>query len=372
MKKKIRIVYGLTDFIVGGMQRQFSEQLPLFDANRFEIILITLSQHPEKSELYAALPAELPIHRLDFKGIKDVRSWWRLYKLLSELKPDIVVSSIFFANTVFRVLKPLVGYVAIAREHNTYVNKPRVHRIIDKMLAYLSYRIVAVASPVATFTAQQEGIVLSKFETITNGINLEKAWAELAKLPQKGLLKKELGYAADDRIVLNVARLVAQKNHDVLIDGFKAFHKAHPEYKLAIVGAGGLREALQERIEQKQLGESVTLFGMRSDVWRFYKAADIFVSAAGIEGMSNAELEAMAAGLPLVSTETSGTDELLEEGKNGFFIRSITAAAVAESLESAATASPESLGRASLERVKDFDIRVTVKKYEDLFFRACS
>lgn len=370
--KKIRVVYGLTDFIVGGMQRQFSEQLRFFDRGTFDIILITLSQHPEKSELYGDLPEWLPVHRLDFKGIADIRSWWRLWRLLRTLRPDIVVSSIFFANTVFRILKPVVGYISIAREHNTYIDKPALHQWVDRVLSHLSYRIVAVASGVAAFTAKQEGIPPEKFVTIQNGIDVQKARGLLAALPSKDELKRELGYGQEERVLLNVARLVGQKNHDVLIEGFALFRATHPEYRLAIVGAGGLQASLQKKIEDAGLQSFVRLFGMQSDVWRFYKAADVFVSAAGIEGLSNAELEACASGLPLVSTRTSGTEELLEEGVNGFFVRGLSVSDIADALEMAAHADPHSLRSASLKKVQEFDVRATVGAYEALFKEAAS
>ena len=368
--KKIRVVFGLTDFIVGGMQRQFSEQARVFDCEKYEIILITLSQHPEKAELYDALPKDLEVHKLNFKGVKDVRSWWRLYALLKILKPDIVVSSIFFANTVFRILRPLVGYISIPREHNTYVDKSKLHQLVDRILSHLSYRIATVSKSVADFTSKQEGIPLAKFAPITNGIDVVKAQAQMAQLPDKLALKKELGYGENDVVLLNMARLVRQKNHDVLIEGFKKFYGAHPEYRLAIVGAGGLQEKLQKHIHDSGLEDSVKLFGMRSDVWRFYKAADIFVSAAGIEGLSNAELEALTAGLPLVSTRTSGTDELLVEDEKGVFIEGFTACDVTDALEEMAKVSREDMGRKSLEHVKDYDIRATVDKYSKLFQNA--
>ena len=368
--KKIRVVFGLTDFIVGGMQRQFSEQVRFFNREKYEIILITLSQHPEKAELYDALPKDLEVHKLNFKGVKDVRSWWRLYALLKILKPDIVVSSIFFANTVFRILRPLVGYISIPREHNTYVDKPKFHQLIDRLLSHLSHSIVAVAEGVVEFTARQEGIPREKFVVIQNGIDTEKMRSTFAALPEKLTIKQELGFSAADRIALNVARLVGQKNHDVLIDGFAQFRVAHPEYRLAIVGAGGLRESLQKQIDDLGLQAVVRLFGMRDDVWRFYKAADMFVSAAGIEGLSNAELEAMCAGLPIISTDTSGTEELLEEGVNGFFVRGSSASDVAAALEKAARADQPALRSGSLKKIQEFDIRNTVAAYEALFKEA--
>src|SRR3989344_2482692 len=119
------------------MQRQFVEQLRFFDRSRFNIILITLFEFPGKDTMYADLPSDLEVHRLDFKSWFDVPNWLRLWKLLCHLKPEIVVSSIFFSNTVFRSLKPMGGYVSITREHNTYIHKPKLHQHLDRLLAPL-------------------------------------------------------------------------------------------------------------------------------------------------------------------------------------------------------------------------------------------
>src|SRR3989344_3642157 len=138
--KPIKVVFGLNDFLVGGMQRQFSEQIRHFNRERFEIVLITLFQFSGKENMYAALPKNLEVHTLSFNGFADVGEWWKLFRLLQRLRPDIVVSSLFFSNTVFRVLKPLVGYASVAREHNTFADRlSHWQRRVDKILSHLSY-----------------------------------------------------------------------------------------------------------------------------------------------------------------------------------------------------------------------------------------
>ena len=365
---RIKVVFGVNDFLTGGMQRQLAEQMRFYDRERFSFALITLFDFPGKPTMYNELPPDLEVHRLNFSGVVDIASWWRSYRLLMRLQPDVVVSSLFFANMVFRLLKPFVGYAAIAREHNTYTDKPLWQRIVDRVLAPLSYRIVAVSGTVASFTAAQEGITQERFMVIHNGVDSARVTQSLATLPGKPELQEETGLAGASPLILNVSRLISQKQHELLIEGFALYARARPRARLAIVGEGPRMEKLVALAARCSVADAVVFFGHHDDVLKFYKMADIFVSTSAIEGLSNAYLEALAAGLPLVATKTAGTDELIEEGKNGFYIEPRTPEAVCSALEKIG----DGVGYRDqvLATARRFDIRTTVKSYEALFLEA--
>jgi glycosyltransferase involved in cell wall biosynthesis len=365
--KKITVVFGINDFLSGGAQKQFCRQLKYFDRNRFRIVLVTLFEFKGKRNLYDLLPNDLEIHRLKFKGWYDIKSWFELWGILQKIKPNIVVSSLFFSNTVFRVLKPLLGYISIPREHNTYIHKPKTHQFIDRILSKLSYQIVAVSDTVAKFTSKQENIPAEKFRVIHNGIDLDLINKEL---PDKDSLKRELGLLSTDKVLINIGRLTSQKNHKLLIDSFATFNDKYPEYKLLIVGEGSLRQKLENQV--KDLGEknSVKFAGHQDNVWKFIKISDFFVSTSKIEGLSNAYLEALLGGLPIVATKTAGTDELIQDGKNGFFIKEGNKEMVLEALEKMHNIDLASFSDHAVEAATKFSIEETVKKYEELFEEA--
>lgn len=374
MKKDepVKVVFGLNDFLVGGMQRQFVEQMKYFNTERFDIILITLFEFPSESTMYDELPENLKVYRLNFSGIFDIVEWFRLLSLLRRINPDVVVSSLFFSNTVFRALKPFVGYVSIAREHNTYVDRSGGQKKVNRLLARLSYKIVGVSKTVADFVSNQEGIAREKFVVIHNGVDSRKIQEELRSLPTKSEIRSELGFESTDKIFLNVARLTKQKNHKLLIDGFAEFHKKHLQYKLVIVGGGSLLKELEAHAHAMGVAEVITFFGYRDDVRRFYKISDAFVSTSMIEGLSNAYLEALSASLPLISTKTAGTDEFLEDGKNGYIIEDSTVDAVERALTRASSSYVDALKVNAQETAGRFPIKNTVRKYEELFVAAVS
>lgn len=369
MTKKIKVVFAIGHFGIGGAERVTVELLNNFDHERFECHLITLLQNPEKNFLHD-VQGDVSVHQFAFTGFSDVHSWWRLYRALTELKPDVVISSLFFSNTVFRVLKSFMGFVVITCEHNTDGWKTWLQRAFDRALAHFSYRIVAVSNTVAQFTATHDGIPREKFVVIPNGVDREKIQTVLAALPPKDILKQEFGFDISDKILVNVARLTEQKNHKLLLEGFALFHKTHPEYKLAIVGEGALRTELEAYTSALGLEEAVTFFGIRRDIEKFYKLSDALVLTSDFEGFAIVGIEAMASGLPMISTRTAGPDEYLKDGENGFFIHERTPAGVAKSLEELRAADLAILSTHALHTAEQFAVGSNVEQYEHVILQA--
>lgn len=120
--------------------------------------------------------------------------------------------------------------------------------------------------------------------------------------------------------IVAVGRLAKQKNHVMLINAFKKVYERYPDYKLYIYGEGDLRETLTEQVQQLNLEESVFLPGKVSNVHEEIKDAEFFVLSSNYEGLSNALLEAMMMGLPCISTDCAGSNEVIENEKNGLLV----------------------------------------------------
>lgn len=120
--------------------------------------------------------------------------------------------------------------------------------------------------------------------------------------------------------IVSVGRLTEQKNHRMLIDAFFKLHKEYPDYKLVIYGEGELRDSLEEQIHGYGMEGTILLPGIVQDVSEHIRDAEIFVLSSDYEGLSNALLEAMMIGLPVISTNCSGSDEIISDGENGILI----------------------------------------------------
>ena len=113
--------------------------------------------------------------------------------------------------------------------------------------------------------------------------------------------------------------LEPQKNFSLLIDAFSAFHKKHSDYRMIIYGEGRERSNLLKKIKEHGLEKVVSLPGNNPDLLNSIKKSGMFVLSSDYEGVPNVLIEAMAVGLPVVSTdcEPGGAAELIEPRVNG-------------------------------------------------------
>lgn len=125
-----------------------------------------------------------------------------------------------------------------------------------------------------------------------------------------------------DKRIVSVGRLHKQKNFPMLIDAFQAFNREHPDYTLEIYGEGPLEEKLQQLVQEKGLADKVIFQGFCKDVHDKIRAAAFFVMTSNFEGMPNALVEAMALGMPCISTDCrcGGPRMLIRNKENGLLI----------------------------------------------------
>ena len=120
-----------------------------------------------------------------------------------------------------------------------------------------------------------------------------------------------------DRLIA-VGRLAYQKNYPMMFEAFKRLMNEFPSYSLVIYGDGPQREELESLIASSQLQERVLLAGKTEKIIEEMNNSRAFLMTSDYEGMSNAMLEALCVGLPIITTDVSGAKDLVEDGVNGF------------------------------------------------------
>lgn len=339
-----------------------------FNREHFHFSLITLFERPSLPSLYNTVPHDVEVYRLHFSGPYNGGQWKALYVILKRICPDVVVSSMFSANAIVRLLKPFFSYKVITREHNTYEEKKLYHRLIDCVLALFSEIILAVSSMVADFISKQAWIKREKIIVVHNGVDCEAIHTFLKEKGEDEVyrVRNEIALNDNEKIILNVARLKPQKNHTLLIDAFELFAQTHPLHHLVIVGNGIERDALTAYIQKRGLQQKVHLLGYRDDVFAWYAASDFFVLTSKREGFPNVGVEALAFGLPMISTRVPGVDEFLVDDKNGFIVAS-NVLDLANKMNSIAE-DPKKYEQSCKKTAQLFDIRKIAKAYETLFY----
>lgn len=123
------------------------------------------------------------------------------------------------------------------------------------------------------------------------------------------------------KIIYGVGRLIREKRFDILIDAFAAVREKHGDYKLVIFGEGALEQELNQKIESMGLSDCAVLAGANPAALKFVAKGTAFVLTSESEGMPNALMEAMAAGVPSISSRCPmGPEELIENGENGVLV----------------------------------------------------
>lgn len=122
--------------------------------------------------------------------------------------------------------------------------------------------------------------------------------------------------------IVAVGRLEPQKNHKLLIQAFSDFYKKHPDYSLVIYGKGELEEELKVLSEEKDVSNAVVFAGFATDVIDKIRDSAMYVLSSDYEGISNSLMEAMAIGMPVISTKCpiGGSELLIRDGVNGLLV----------------------------------------------------
>ena len=150
-------------------------------------------------------------------------------------------------------------------------------------------------------------------------------------------IRMDLGVPATTRLLVFVGRLDRQKDPLLLVDAFQAACVNEPDLHLVVIGDGALREPAEQRARAGGISERVSFLGVQppSKIAGLLQASDLFLLTSAYEGMPIAVLEALAAGLPVVSTDVGEIRLVLEDGVNGAISRARAPEAIAEAIVSA-------------------------------------
>ncbi|MBI4422476.1 MAG: glycosyltransferase family 4 protein [Elusimicrobia bacterium] len=240
-------------------------------------------------------------------------------------------------------------------------------------LGRLKLAVVGRLGPtlVAVNPAQLEELRKSGFgdvecRLIPNGVDTS-AYAPPGREARERL-RASLGWTGT--VFLFVGRLASDKGQvDVLrsfLEGWAQARRDGFAGTLYLAGAGPAQAEFERLAAQPELGGSVRLLGARQDAASLYQAADIFVLPTISEGLSNALLEAMASGLPVLASRVTGTRDVIEEGKQGLLFEPFDADEARRQLEALVRdpALPRRLGAAARERaVASFSLSKTVDRW---------
>ena len=362
--KKIKVIQLVEDLSVGGLEKVVFEIARFIDKERFDIEVWCVARGGPISE--EIKKDGILVSVLDIHTYHNPANVLKMVRLLKKARPDIVHSHGYYAAVIGRIASRFARVPAvIAHVHNTYWNYAARNLFMEFSLSYITDKIVCCSNAVRDFVLQYEKVSPKKVITVYNSIDIER----FRRPVEKTRLKRSLGIAEDETVVISVASLTPKKGHRYLLEALGAIDAKH-KVRLLVVGTGPLRAELENYVHRKQLGAKVIFLGVRDDIPGLLGISDIFAMPSLIEGFGIATAEAMAAGLPVLATNVGGTPEVVSDGVSGILVPSKDPVALAEAITSLILdkETAERMGREGYKIAKErFSVETMVSKIEKLY-----
>jgi len=315
--KQIKICLVIPSLNAGGMERVMSELANYFNRNNeLETSLILLG----KADKFYQIPDRVKIFEPDF----IFNNKYRLYNTLKtinflrqrvkEIKPDAVLSFGEMYNSFVLLATLFLGVRVFVSDRSRPDKKwGRLHELLRKLLYPKAKGIISQTNFSKNFLISETNY--KNIHVIPNPVRPFKAIQ-----------------CDKQNIILNVGRLIYTKRIDLLLNIFSKI--TNDDWELWIVGDGPQRKNLEDLTKEMGLDQKVVFWGTQKNIDQFYAKAEIFAFTSVSEGFPNALLEAMAAGLPVISFDCiAGPSDLITDNINGYLIPELDLSAYQDKLE---------------------------------------
>ncbi len=358
----------------GGSERFLRNLLSRLPPQHYDITVVQLTEagtcnngHPLFDVPHVHLRT-LPVGAV--YGARGWRALRELRRLVKRERFDVVQSQHEKSDLLNALMPRAKGTLRISNRRDMGFNKSSRLQHLFRFINHRFDCVVAPARPILAGLGDSESLDFRRTLWIPNGVDTERFRPQPAHT--RSAYRRALGLD-DDAVAFGcVASLSPVKRHSDLIDAFALLHRRAPQARLLLIGDGRLRADIEQQIAALDLSGVVSLLGERPDIEQVLSALDVAVLCSSTEGMSNAILEAMACGLPMVATAVGGNLQLVQHEVNGLLVPACEPAALAAALIELAGA-PDlrrhmgEAGRARIER--EFSLDGMASSFDQLYRR---
>ena len=307
----MKVLIFVPNFHCGGAQRTI---INLFNNINDEKITIKLVVGDGTGEARKWVNTTEGIIDLEKKRLRYL--FFSLRKTILREKPDIVFSTMVDSNLIciFACLSIINRPKIIIRETNPHRNRKEfnfIKRFLIKFFYKYADKIISLSSGVKDEISEDYNLSSKKIITIHNPVEIDKIKSEASiqtKTPWGNWSKNHY-------VVISIGRLIFQKGYDVLIESMT---KISLPVKLIIIGEGEERDNLEKKISEYNSKDNIMLAGFQYDIANWLTKADLFVLSSRWEGFGHVIIEAMASGIPVLSTNCPhGPKDIIVNNHNG-------------------------------------------------------
>jgi glycosyltransferase involved in cell wall biosynthesis len=360
----LRVMFVHTSLTMGGEEVLLVEIIRRMNRARCTPELCCLK---ERGPLGADLADEgIPVFDQLMTHKYDIRVWQRLTHLFRERKIDAVVTvgtggdKMFWGRlAAWRANVPVI----VSSIHST--GWPIRVEWVNRRLAPMTDAFIAVAEKHGEHIIEHEGCPREKVCVIPNGVDIDIFQPQERNVT----LRAELGLPADAPVAGLVAVIREEKNHGRFLRVARAVHEQLPTTHFLLVGAGPELPDYEQMARDLGIGEAVHFVGRRTDIPALLSELDLFLLTSDMEASPVSILEAMACGLPVVSTRVGSISETIADGVSGYLVEKTAEDEMAARVTELLTDPQKSreMGNAGRQRVvAGYSVERMVEGYEDL------
>ncbi|OFY18587.1 MAG: hypothetical protein A2W98_04975 [Bacteroidetes bacterium GWF2_33_38] len=327
IQRKIKIIHVVPDLRKGGGEKFLLDICnEMKSRENIEFIIITLdgtNEYKDISKDLNLIYCNVPI-RLSIKKKSEVDDA-EFVKIVNSFQPDIIHSHLYLAEIASRAtIFPTVKYFShlqgfedrfVPFSIKTLLKKEKITNYFEKEWLINRYKkcnnnFFAISKNTLNYYSKHLPKQLQKNITLVhNAIPFERYFSAIHRKNTDIPIR-----------LISVGSLIDRKNHELLLQALVHLKKSNVDFRLEILGEGNKRHFLEKSILEKDLSEKVFLIGNVVNVEDYLKNADIYLHAAKYEPFGLVIIEAMAAGLPVISLNGKGNKDIVLENYNGYLI----------------------------------------------------
>ena len=283
-------------------------------------------------------------------------------RFLKAERPDVVHTHGYHADVLLRSVAQRLGLPVVATVHGFTTGgiKNRIFEWLERRSLRRMDLTVAVSDPLARRLIES-GVPADRTRVVRN------AYAPPGEFLSRDQARGRLGLGSRDQVIGWVGRVSPEKGPDVMLEGLLCM--ATPGAKLCVIGRGRLQAAMEQRVEQLGLTGRVLWRGAIPDAWQLFRAFDVYCMSSRTEGTPMALFEAMAAGVPVVTTRVGGIPDVVSD-REAWLVPSGEPAALAAALDQALGDPAERARRieaAASRLARDFALEPWLERYEAIY-----